>query len=578
VICNDTFRHNVDFSRHSGQVLNHFCGVFSVGDFLHVLTRVSGFCVVATLIQEHFIVEDAQNTLDFFETQLKIYKHNPEIICNLAFVLQCIKDYHLPVEHYAFHQIGPGLMIHVQILYKQTIKMEAVGRLSDPGSCYVMPVPVGPRPNADGSNHAPDGGHLDLDVVNQSNQPITMINDQNQFTESRNTGDVQHFPDTWSWNVPPFDPQPNPDSSNYTPDGGPLYWDAVNQSNQPITMISDLNQYTELIKTGDVQPLPDPWSCYDMPFDPQPNPDSSNHAPDDGQLDLDVVNQSNQPITMINDQNEYTELINTGDVQRLTDPASSNVMPVDPQPNSNSSNGGSGGGHLGGDAESTLADAIEDWVSNRLFKLGDRSAVNTYKTMKAFILLHALSLGSRWDVGLRLRQFAAKILIKFDIIRFDVCKVIMHSLFLRRQNAVPNPDDKFAVGILMGLSLKTLLPGPGLYQDRYAGVVTHLLDILEPRNFPGPFWLPSAPRLYVQVFTNIGIYIAEAASYVQPLLAKGRAKTGPAKGRGKRIEIVRARAIQALVKVVWGNLVNTDAFRFARAYDPTYASAKQFME
>jgi hypothetical protein len=281
---------------------------------------------------------------------------------------------------------------------------------------------------------------------------------------------------------------------------------------------------------------------------------------------------------MINDLNQYTELIKTGDVQRLTDPGSSNDIPVDPQLNSDSSNGASGGAHLGGDAESALADAIEDWVSNRLFKLGDPRAVNTYKTMKALILLHALSLGSRSDLGLRLRQFAAKILTKFDIIRFDVCQVIMHSLFLRRQNAVPNPDDTFAVDILMGLSLKTLLPGPGLYQDRSAGVVTHLLDILEPRNYPGPCWLPSAARLYVQVFTNIGTYIAEGASYVQPLLAKGRAKTGPDKGRGKRIEIVRARAIQALVKVVWGNLINTDAFRFARAYDPTYASAKQFME
>jgi hypothetical protein len=165
---------------------------------LPVLTRLSGFCVLAQYINDGLIHKDSKDTLDFFETQLNTYERNPEIICSLAFVLQCIMDYHLPLEHHAFDKIDATLMFYVQNQYAKKIKTGAVRRLNEPGRCYVMPVPVDAQPNSDSSNDVLDGGHLDGDAANKS---TTMINDQNQYTELINTGDVQLLNDPGSSHV-----------------------------------------------------------------------------------------------------------------------------------------------------------------------------------------------------------------------------------------------------------------------------------------------------------------------------------------------------------------------------------------
>jgi hypothetical protein len=64
------------------------------------------------------VLEDTGITLEFFGTQFRQYmvKGREAIVCKLMFVLQSIRDYHVPAE-YAFETISTATMIGIQSRY-----------------------------------------------------------------------------------------------------------------------------------------------------------------------------------------------------------------------------------------------------------------------------------------------------------------------------------------------------------------------------------------------------------------------------------------------------------------------------
>jgi hypothetical protein len=131
-------------------ILVRYCIIISAscrsGDFLHILTRFSGCC--ADLIDENLIIDDIGDTIEFFNTQFKLYSEHPVIVCKLGFALQCIKDYHGPVEH-IFGSIDQETVVSVQAHYAGLIDSK-VKLLGDQSICNA--VRVGDQSNTDSSN------------------------------------------------------------------------------------------------------------------------------------------------------------------------------------------------------------------------------------------------------------------------------------------------------------------------------------------------------------------------------------------------------------------------------------------
>jgi hypothetical protein len=239
-------------------------------------------------------------------------------------------------------------------------------------------------------------------------------------------------------------------------------------------------------------------------------------------------------------QHEYTLVIDAYLTE--TDPRICNSLPVDSQSNIDSSNGASDGGPLAEDA--ALGVEITRWLNNDYFQPddGDNKFFKDYKTTEAFILLHALSVGSRGkDARSEWRKSAAERMIQLETPRFILCQGITLSLFLRLQKQILNTDNVVAVDQLMKLWQLNLWPR-SLNSPEAKHIRVHLRNILNPRRYPRGFWLPSTGRLGNRVFQNVQIYIAEAFSYFKHL---------------KNISPGHARATQAFVCEVWEVLVAT---------------------
>jgi hypothetical protein len=151
VICHNAFHQNVDFSYHLRQVLYNDLGVFSVGGLRHVLTRFSGFYAIAVKIAKKSITDDAVTTLEFFRRQLDTYGKIPVIRCQLVFVLQSIKDYHIPAE-YIFKKIDKPTRDSLQNKYTILIDTGTSPHLTEthPRICNFLP--VDPQSNSDSSS------------------------------------------------------------------------------------------------------------------------------------------------------------------------------------------------------------------------------------------------------------------------------------------------------------------------------------------------------------------------------------------------------------------------------------------
>jgi hypothetical protein len=160
--------------------------------------------------------------------------------------------------------------------------------------------------------------------------------------------------------------------------------------------------------------------------------------------------------------------------------------------------------------------------------------------MKAFILFHALFLGSGSEAARKKWQkSAAEIIRRVDSNRFYVCQGIMHSVFLRRQHAIRNPDTADAVDELLNVPVEELWPGATILTKPL--LAEHFRQIMNPVTYTDPFWLPYAASLSEQVFTNLEKYFRETATFVRHMKV---AHVGP----------VRAQTIQDLIKIVWGKL------------------------
>jgi hypothetical protein len=87
---------------------------------MHVLTRLSGFCVVAMQFAHNAILDDTRTTLGFFNNELSRYSQTNTIKCKLVFALQAMKDYHLPTES-AFGRISQGTQTQAQGVYEMVL-------------------------------------------------------------------------------------------------------------------------------------------------------------------------------------------------------------------------------------------------------------------------------------------------------------------------------------------------------------------------------------------------------------------------------------------------------------------------
>jgi hypothetical protein len=267
------------------------------------------------------------------------------------------------------------------------------------------------------------------------------------------------------------------------------------------------------------------------------------------------ANIRHEQLPMLEDR--YTTKINTA-----VDICNS-IPPGDPQ-----SNDAPDGGHL--DASVLPGESVTEfklrrdvirWVFHIYFHRSDQNFLKDYKDMKAFILLHAMSVVSRGEDGQsKWRKSAARIMTELNNNRFNVCLGITLSFFLRRQIAIPNPDHPDVVqqqkGLWgmdiwpKGLRERMLDPNQPSNQKRHRRwrIREHLKRISNPVTFRGPFRLPSTGILHSQVLLNFQIYIEEAVSYHRHLRALGP----PGELAHKR-----AWALQVFIRNVWINLKDT---------------------
>jgi hypothetical protein len=112
--------------------------VLLCSDFLHVLTRVSGiFAPNPPPIDAGLIDADMDRTIAFFENEIDHYNDKPKILCKLIFVLQSIRDYHLPVES-LFKTIKPATQTSLKRLYTIMID-DAENKLGFSTDCQAEP-------------------------------------------------------------------------------------------------------------------------------------------------------------------------------------------------------------------------------------------------------------------------------------------------------------------------------------------------------------------------------------------------------------------------------------------------------